>query len=243
MRALIADDEPHLAADLARRLRLLWPELEIVAQVCDGPAAKSALTELIPEIAFLDIRMPGCTGLEVAAAAPAGCRIVFVTAFEEHAVAAFEQAAADYLLKPLSDERLARCVQRLKQSAAPADLLAQLQRLLPAEKPPYLRWLRVARGERTILLPVDAVCCFQSADKYTLARCKDGEHLLRSSLRELAAQLDPELFWQVHRGTLVNVHQIVAAERDLFGRLQLTLRDWPEKVAVSRACAHLFRGM
>lgn len=246
MNAIIADDEQHLADDLQRRLLRLWPELQIVAVVHDGMAAAAALAELKPDFAFLDIRMPGQSGLDAARSAPAGCRVVFVTAYDDHAVQAFEQAAADYLLKPVSDERLARCVDRLKQhaEAAPDELLARLQRLLAAPpKPEPLRWLRAQAGQAVRMVAVEEVCCLQSADKYTLLQTRDAELLLRTPLKELIAQLDPQQFWQVHRGTVVNVGQIVSAHHDLLGKVSLTLRDRPEKVAVSRSHAHLFRQM
>ncbi len=246
MRALIAEDEPHLADDLLRRLARLWPQLAIVDVVHDGPAARQALIELAPDIAFLDIHMPGLSGLEAAQAAPPGCRVVFITAYDEHAVAAFEQAAADYLLKPVSDARLEKCLTRLKQAMPTQSdaLLAQLQSLLGAAgKAETLRWLRAQVGQDVRLIAVDDVCFFQATDKYTSAVTRDGEFLLRTSLKELASQLDPDVFWQVHRGTLVNVRQIKSAKRDLLGRLTLTLHERPETLAVSRGYAHLFRQM
>ena len=250
MRALIAEDERHLADDLQRRLQRLWPELQIVSIVHDGVAAAAALTEIKPDFAFLDIRMPGKTGLEAARSAPAGCRVVFVTAYDEHAVQDFEQAAVDYLLKPVSDERLARCVERLKHHAvstplaAPDELLLRLQRLLAEPvKPEPLRWLRAQVGQAVRMVAVEEVCCLQSADKYTLVITRDAELVLRTPLKELIAQLDPQEFWQVHRGTVVNVRQIVSAHHDMLSKVTLTLRDRPEKVAVSRSYAHLFRQM
>jgi len=251
MRALIAEDEPHLADDLIRRLARFWPQLEIVGVVGDGLAARQALIELAPDIAFLDIRMPGLSGLVAAQSAQPGCRVVFVTAHDEYAVTAFEQAAADYLLKPVSDQRLEKCLARLRQNISAADdVLARLQSLLgaaanstkPAKAEP-LRWLRAQVGQDIRLIAVEDVCFFQATDKYTNVATADGDHLLRTSLKELAAQLDPDLFWQVHRGTLVNAHQIKAAKRDLLGRLALTLRDRPETLVVSRSYAHLFRQM
>ncbi len=246
MRALIAEDETHLADDLVRRLARLWPELNIVGVVQDGLAARQALIELATDIAFLDIRMPGLSGLDAAKSAPPACRVVFVTAHDEHAVAAFEQAAADYLLKPVSDARLEKCITRLQQATPPQTdaLLAQLQNLLgTAAKPEPLRWLRAQVGQDIRLIAVADVCFFQATDKYTSVVTRDGEFLLRTPLKELAAQLDPELFWQIHRGTLVNAQQIKAARRDLLGRFALTLRDRPETLAVSRSYAHLFRQM
>ena len=246
MRAIIAEDEKHLADDLQMRLQRLWPALEFVAVVGDGLAAERALADLCPEVAFLDIRMPGKSGLEAAAAAPADCRVVFVTAYDDHAVQAFEQAAADYLLKPVSDERLARCVERLQQHApvAPDELLARLQRLLAIpQKPTPLRWLRAQVGQTVRLVAVDDVCYLQSADKYTLVLTRDAELLLRTPLKDLIAQLDPDSFWQIHRSTVVNVRQIVAAHTDLLHKTSLTLRDRKEKLAVSRSYSHLFRQM
>ncbi len=246
MRAIIADDEQHIAQDLRRRLAQLWPELQIVAVVHDGVAAATALEEIKPDIAFLDIRMPGQSGLDAARVAGEGCRVVFVTAFDDHAVQAFDQAASDYLLKPVSDERLARCAERLQQHAAeaPDALLERLQRLLvsPAKLQP-LRWLRAQVGQTVRMVAVDEVCYFQSADKYTAVLLRDAELLLRTPLKDLVAQLDVEQFWQVHRGTVVNVRQIVSAQHDLLGKVSLTLRDRPEKVAVSRCYSYLFRQM
>lgn len=246
MRAIIADDEQHLAEDLRRRLLKLWPELQIVSVVHDGIAAAKALAEIKPDIAFLDIRMPGQSGLDAARSAAADCRVVFVTAFDDHAVQAFEQAAVDYLLKPVSEERLERCVERLQQRSlfAPDALLSRLQQLLakPA-KPEPLRWLRIQVGQAVRMVAVEEVCYFQSADKYTTVLTHDAELLLRTPLKELIEQLDAEQFWQVHRGTVVNAKQIVSAHHDLLGKVTLSLKDRPEKVAVSRSYAHLFRQM
>lgn len=246
MIAIIADDEQHLAADMRRRLLALWPELQIAAVVHDGTAAAAALAGIKPDIAFLDIRMPGISGLDAARSAMANCRLVFVTAFDDYAVQAFEQAAVDYLLKPVSDERLAKCVERLKlqATAAPDSLLLRLQQMLASPaKPEPLRWLRAQVGKTVRMVTVDEVCYFQSGDKYTTVVTHDAELLLRTPLKELTVRLDPENFWQVHRGTVVNVKQIISAHHDLLGRVSLILRDRPEKIAVSRSYAHLFRQM
>jgi len=246
MRAIIADDEQHLAEDLRRRLTVLWPELKIIAVVHDGIAAEQALTELKPDIAFLDIRMPGQSGLDAARSASVATRLVFVTAFDDHAVQAFEQAAVDYLLKPVSDERLERCVERLQQGSlfAPDAIMTRLQQLLatPA-KPEPLRWLRIQVGQMVRMVTVEEVCYFQSADKYTTVLTRDAELLLRTPLKDLIEQLDPDQFWQVHRGTVVNARQIVSAHHDLLGKVTLSLKDRAEKVAVSRSYAHLFKQM
>lgn len=246
MKAIIADDEQHLAEDLRRRLTRLWPELKIIAVVHDGIAAERALSELKPDIAFLDIRMPGQSGLDAARSAESNCRVVFITAFDDHAVQAFEQAAVDYLLKPVSEERLARCVERLQQrsGAAPDALLTRLQQLLTAPaKPEPLRWLRAQVGQTVRMVAVEEVCYFQSADKYTTVLTRDAELLLRTPLKDLIEQLDPDHFWQVHRGTVVNAKQIVSAHHDLLGKVSLSLKDRVEKVAVSRSYAHLFKQM
>jgi len=246
MRAIIADDEHHLAEDLRRRLTVLWPELKIIAVVHDGIAAEQALTELKPDIAFLDIRMPGQSGLDAARSVSVATRLVFVTAFDDHAVQAFEQAAVDYLLKPVSDERLQRCVERLQQGSlfAPDAMMTRLQKLLatPA-KPEPLRWLRIQVGQTVRMVAVEEVCYFQSADKYTTVLTRDAELLLRTPLKDLIEQLDPDHFWQVHRGTVVNAKQIVSAHHDLLGKVSLSLKDRNESVAVSRSYAHLFKQM
>lgn len=249
MKAVIADDEPLLAAHLKARLTALWPELTIVGVAANGVEAKTLIESLQPDIAFLDIRMPGMSGLEVipalAPAVAARTRFVFVTAYDEFAVQAFEREAVDYLLKPVADERLLAAIARLRRAAAPVaadDLLQRLSALLPA-KAEHLRWVRASVGNDVRLVPVDEVCYFQAADKYTAVMTKDAELLIRTPIKELIAELDPQQFWQVHRGTLVNVRQIATARHDALGRVTLSLRDRSDKVSVSRSYAHLFRQM
>lgn len=249
MKALIADDEPVLARHLRARLGELWPELEVVGMAANGMEALEMIEGLKPDVAFLDIRMPGLSGLEVAqrlaADTRAGCRIVFVTAYDEFAVQAFEREAVDYLLKPVSDERLGRAVERLRRRAAvaePDDLLRRLQALLPKASA-HLAWVRASVGNDVRLIAVDEVCYFQATDKYTAVFTRDAELLIRTPIKELAEQLDPEHFRQVHRGTLVNLRQVVSARHDALGRVSLTLRDRAEAVAVSRGYAHLFKQM
>lgn len=244
-RALIADDEPFLAADLVSRLTQFWPELDVVAVAHHGPAALDALTRLQPDIAFLDIRMPGLTGLEVAAQTKVP-HLIFVTAYDQYAVDAFEHAAADYLLKPVSDERLQKAVERLKarwQDAAPgADWLESVrQRLAPSGE--RLHWIRATVGQDVHLVDVADVVYFRADDKYTVVQTANREYLIRTPLKELLPQLDPELFWQIHRNTLVNVRAISSSRRELTGRITLSLRQRPETLTVSRAYAHLFRSM
>ncbi len=246
--ALIADDEPRLADYLRERLAVLWPELAIVGVAHNGPEAQALLASEAPDIAFLDIRMPGLTGLEVARAARPDLRVVFVTAYDQYAVAAFERAAVDYLLKPVPDERLAETVARLKAGVAPPaagvhEVLAAIAKLAPGAAVERLAWIRASRGQQVQLIAVDDVSYFQANDKYTSVFTADGEALIRTPLKELYEQLDPRVFWQVHRGTIVNVRDIATTTRDLTGRVTLTLKRRPEEVAVSRAYAHLFRQM
>jgi len=249
MKALIADDEPLLAQHLRTRLAALWPDLEIAGLAANGLEARQMIEDLKPDIAFLDIRMPGLTGLDVvqalSPAARAACRVVFVTAYDEFAVQAFEREAVDYLLKPVADDRLALAIERLRRPAPSVqadDLMQRLQALLP--KPAaHLTWIRASVGAEVRLVAVEEVCYFQAADKYTAVFTRDAELLIRTPIKELGEQLNPDHFWQVHRGTLINVRQIVSARHDGLGRVSLKLRDRPEAVAVSRGYAHLFKQM
>jgi DNA-binding LytR/AlgR family response regulator len=244
--AVIADDEPRLAQYLRERLAVLWPELVIAGVAHNGPEAQALIAREAPDIAFLDIRMPGLSGLDVARASGRDMHIVFVTAFDEYAVEAFRHAAVDYLLKPVEDERLAETIARLKAgvpaSANVADVLAAIAGLRQ-DLPERLAWIRASRGSQVVLIDVDDVSYFQANDKYTSVFTVEGESLIRTPLRELAAQLDARHFWQVHRGTNVNVRHVAATVRDLAGRITLTMKSRPETVAVSRAYAHLFKQM
>jgi DNA-binding LytR/AlgR family response regulator len=249
MKALIADDEPLLALSLKRALGEAWPELEIVAVVPNGIEALQAAERLRPDFAFLDIQMPGMTGLEAAAemadrlgeAAPA---VVFVTAYDEYAAKAFEVAAVDYVLKPVSPDRLASTVTRLKAKQRGLEDLARQLRALGTLAPrgETLRQVRAGTGNSVKLIPIDDVCYFQAADKYTTVVTAGGEDLIRTPLKELAAQL-PEIFQQVHRGTIVNQKEVASAVRDEAGRISLRLRNRKETLAVSRVYADLFRPM
>jgi DNA-binding LytR/AlgR family response regulator len=239
---LIADDEPQLAQNLARRLKHFWKGVEIVAVVDNGLQAVSEIGRLSPECAFLDIRMPGLSGLEVAASA-GNTRVVFVTAFEEYAVAAFEASAADYLLKPVSDERLARCIAKLQQAALPRPDLAALLRQLEPSKRTHLTWLHTGSGNTTRVLSVDEVLYFQAGDKYTDIVTATGRHVIRTSLRELIERLDAEQFAQVHRGTIVNLRAIERIERNVLGRSMIHLRNHPDVLLLSRAYLSRFKQM
>lgn len=250
MKALIADDEPLLAASLKAALMEAWPGLEIAAVVPNGLEAVDAAERLKPEFAFLDIQMPGMTGLEAAAeiadrmgdAAPA---IVFVTAYDAFATKAFELAAADYVLKPVAPQRLAQTVKRLKARAGAApDLAAQLRQLLAvAPAAETLREIRAGAGNTVKMIPLEDVCYFQASDKYTTVVTAEGEALIRTPLKELLAQLPRKRFQQVHRGTIVNLAEVAAAMRDDTGRVTLRLRRRKETLPVSRVFAELFRAM
>jgi len=264
-RALIAEDEPILAATLAKTLQGLWPELEIVAIAPNGLAAVEQGLALRPDILFLDIRMPGQTGLEAAEELAERWEgpqpfphIVFVTAFDDYAVEAFERAAVDYVLKPVSSGRLARTVERLRAlvdaRSAPASvlpaadslgqLLGQLQALLPsAVMAERLTTVRAAVGNVVRMIPVLEVVFFQAVDKYVNVVTVDSEALIRVPLKDLLPQLDPEQFRQVSRSMVVNMACVVSAGRDELGKVTLNLRGRADKPRVSPVYAHLFRQM
>ncbi len=270
--ALIAEDEPLLAQALQAELKRCWPGLAIVAQAPDGEAAIEAALAHQPQLLFLDIRMPGRSGLEAAQAIvedwPAEKPlplIVFVTAYDQYALQAFDACAVDYLLKPVQPARLAAACQRLRGLVArrqpgvtaPADpaaalqgeqLMSQLRQLLGApgaagSAPERLSVIQASAGSAVHMVPVEDVVYFEAADKYVRVLTADREHLIRTSLRELLPQLDPQRFWQVHRGTVVQAREIAQALRDEAGRVQLVLRQRPERLQVSRIYAPRFKGM
>ncbi|MCE2918233.1 MAG: LytR/AlgR family response regulator transcription factor [Rubrivivax sp.] len=256
--ALIADDEPHLVRALQAQLATAWPELEIVATARNGLEAAEAIAARQPDLAFLDIQMPGLTGLEVAQGIEGRTRIVFVTAFDEFAVQAFEQAALDYVLKPVSAERLLRTVARLRDALSPAPtaaasdaesdaLRSALMRLLPAaaavSPAQRLRWVRASQGELMHQVPVAEVLYFHADDKYTVVRTAERELLIRTPIAELAAQLDPEVFAQIHRSTIVNLDHLAGTRRDEASRLFVRLHGVDHELPVSRAYVPLFKAM
>jgi DNA-binding LytR/AlgR family response regulator len=258
-RALIAEDEPLLAQSLNNALTRAWPELQVIALVPNGIEALRLAEAERPDIAFLDIRMPGLSGLEVAAELADRLsegepvpRIVFVTAYDEYALKAFDLAAVDYLLKPVAAERLALAVERLKaQLAAPkqdlAQLVSQLQKVIVAvpvnADAGTLKIIRAAVGNTVRMIPVEEVCYFQAADKYTSVVTREAEALIRTPLKELLAQLPQDRFRQIHRGTVVNMAEVAAAVRDDTGRLSLRLKLRKEALPVSRVFAEQFRQM
>jgi len=248
--ALIADDEPNLAEHLRSRLAVLWPELGVLPLAANGLDALRAIDDEAPTVAFLDIRMPGLTGLEVAHRMDRRTHVVFVTAYDQYAVDAFDREAVDYLVKPVTDDRLGRAIERLKRKLAesakpPAleEVLARIAKVLPAGGGGRLRWIRASQGDTVRQIAVDDVLYFQAADKYTCVITREGESLIRTPLAELVPQLDGDLFWQVHRSTVVNMNEVSVARRDLGGRVFLKLKDGRTELAVSRAYAHLFKQM
>lgn len=249
--ALIADDEPHLASYLRDALARAWPELEIVHVARNGAEAAERIAALRPDFAFLDIKMPGLTGLEVAQGVEGTTRVVFVTAYDEFAVAAFEQQALDYVLKPVTAERLAMTVERLQATiAAPAGAddarLATVLRSLsaaPKATASHLRYVRASQGELVHQIPVGDVLYFHADDKYTCVRTAAAEHLIRTTVTELAAQLDPQRFVQIHRSTIVNLEHLAGTRRDELSRLFVRLHGHAGELPVSRAYVHLFKAM
>ena len=244
---VIAEDEPLLRAELRETLAALWPELAIVAEASDGLQALRALHEHAPQLLFLDIEMPGLNGLEVAAHASRRCHIVFVTAYDKYAIAAFEQGAVDYVLKPFSAARLAGTVGRLKErlSSQPANLDGLLTTLAERETQAkgHLRWIRASQGANVRLITVQEVFYFQADNKYTVLTTAGGESVIRKTVQELVLELDPEMFWQIHRGTIVNVNEIASVQRRVNGTLEMRLKRSPTVLSVSTTYAHLFKQM
>ncbi len=244
--AIIAEDEKLMRERLRAALARVWPELEIVGIAENGNQALSLVARHRPQIAFLDIRMPGKTGLEVAAELGDSMHIVFVTAYDEFAVKAFENGAADYLLKPVEDARLYATVDRLKKrlSQNPTDITHLLESLLNRDAKstsPKLKWIRASLGNQTRLINVDDIIFFQSDTKYTRIITHDAEALVRIPLKELIEGLDQEIFWQIHRGTIVNANAVDRAVREESEKLTLFLKNRNEKLAVSRQFFHLFK--
>jgi DNA-binding LytR/AlgR family response regulator len=246
--AILAEDEPILRSQLEGKLRKLWPELEIIASVEDGAAALEALEDRVPDFMFLDIRMPEMTGVEVARHVGARAHVVFVTAYDEYAIQAFETGAVDYILKPATDERLATTIERLKRKLAapapPADLKAVLARIsdqLGGGRKERLQWIKATFGQNLRLIPVGDVLFFQSDEKYTRVVTCDNEALIKTPIRELMEGLDPDVFWQIHRSTLVNVKAIAGVTRDFRGQAHVKVRGKDESLVVSRIYSHLFK--
>lgn len=252
--AVIAEDEPILRAQLKAKLARMWPELSIVADVGDGEAALEAIDQQRPQLVFLDIQMPEMTGVEVARSLAANsdlrCHVVFVTAFDQYAVEAFDTNAVDYVLKPYTDERLQAAVNRLKERLAmvPApsqDLDALVTRLSARLKPDAQRlsWIKASVGNQLRLIPVDEVLFFQSDEKYTLVATQALDTLIRTPIREILDGLDGDAFWQIHRSTVVNARAIESVSRDFRGQASVKIKGRAENLVVSRPFSHLFKQM
>ena len=270
--AVIADDERLLREQLRARLAEVWPELEIVGEAKNGAEAVALVETQRPDLVFLDIRMPGMNGIEAARAIAQlpvdeddgdasegskswrGCEIVFITAYDQYAVEAFEQGVVDYVLKPAERDRLQVTVDRVrKRLAARADegpdasgMQSFLQKLADKMNPgavPRLRWIQATVGTSIQMIPVEDVLFFISDEKYTRVQTASLEALIRKPIKELVAELDADLFWQIHRSTLVNARAVVGVTRDLRGRQLVSVRGHPEKLEVSRSYAGLFKGM
>jgi DNA-binding LytR/AlgR family response regulator len=252
-KAIIADDEKELRTYLKRMLAETWPQLEICGEAINGKEALKMVDAFAPDIAFLDIKMPGLSGLDVARNIAGICRIVFITAYDQYAVEAFEREAVDYLVKPVTKERLLQTINRLKKQLQsspepPADLariitqvLANLQENKNADQ--YLQWIKTQHKESVRLIPVEEIDYFQAGDKYTLVITARGEALIKKSIKELSQELDPQKFWQIHRGTIVNVSRIENVGRSLTGRGILKLKNRSDDLTVSRQYLHLFKQM
>ena len=267
--AILADDERLMREQLRARLSEAWPELSFVGEARNGSEAVELVATHAPDFAFLDIRMPGMTGIEAARAILARpdnrCQIVFITAYDQYAVEAFEQGAIDYVLKPADRDRLARTVARLKDRVDVGhanggdkvvelpDVTALLTRLaarldqtggaMPAAQAQRLQWIQASVGQSLRLIPVDDVLFFQSDEKYTRVQTAQFEALIKKPIKELIDELDPDQFWQIHRATLVNAQAIASVTRDFRGRQIVTVTGSPQKLEVSRTYTHLFKQM
>ena len=257
MKCLIVDDEPLLADYLRSMLAILWPDLEITGVAHSAREALKLLNASAPDVAFLDIHMPGMTGLQLAGELPTKTRVVFVTAYDQYAVEAFQKAAVDYLLKPVSEERLKVTIKRLQSQSIQSEAiqsqsiqsqtmqsrqdLAQLISELSVEQKQYTQWLKAAKGETTSIIAVSDVVFLKSSQKYTEVVTRDQTHLLRQSIRELEEELDPNEFWRIHRGVMVRVDQIASAEKEFGGKYHIRLKNSQKELVCSKSYAHLFR--
>ncbi|HEU5435047.1 MAG TPA: LytTR family DNA-binding domain-containing protein [Telluria sp.] len=250
--AIIADDERLMRDQLRMRLGEVWPELEIIGEAKNGEEAVELVRQLKPDLTFLDIRMPGTNGMDAARQIGNQSSIVFVTAYDQYAVEAFERGAIDYVLKPPEQERLQVTVERLKErlgqpkalvNDSVTQMLSQLAEKMAAPKPAYLQWIQASIGQDLRMIPVEDILFFRSDEKYTCVQTDKFEALIRKPVRDLAEELDPALFWQIHRATLVNVNAIEGVTRDLRGRHLVMIKGKSDKLEVSRSFLHLFKQM
>ena len=243
--AIIAEDEPLLRAEIRETLRTLWPELRICAEAGDGNQAVEALDRYGPNVLFLDIQMPGLNGIEVARHASGKAHVVFITAYDSYAIQAFQEGAIDYILKPISAERMQLTIERLRERLRepPANLLglADLLKSVVGAEPRYLKWLTVPHGSDLRVVAVSEISYLRADNKYTTVNTRSSSFLLNSSLKDMHSKLDPDVFWQIHRGIVVNVAAIDTIYRSFRGSLELKLKDRSELLPVSAAHAHLFK--
>jgi DNA-binding LytR/AlgR family response regulator len=250
VRAIIADDEEALRGYLRKKLAAAWPALDIVGEAADGAAALRLIEDQEPDLAFLDIQMPGVSGIEVARKVAGTCAVVFITAFNNYAVEAFENEALDYLVKPVTDERLRKTVSRLKERLSSTQPLAPnvseiIEKVaLSLQKPPsHLQWIKTQHKDGVRLIPVGDIYYFRATDKYTTVRTREGEFLIRKTIKELEQELDPDQFWRVHRAAIVNAKAIQSVSHSLAGTYTILFKDIKDDLAVSRAYSHLFKQM
>lgn len=249
IRAIIADDEEPQRTYLRKKLSALWPELEVIGEAGDGEAALRLIEEARPhiDIAFLDVQMPGCNGLEVARRSAGSCLFILVTAFDKYAMAAFDNAAIDYLLKPVSDERLAKTVARLKERLGEdrPDISAAFERASASLKgsPDHLQWIKATHKDGIRLIPASDIYYFKATDKYTTVRTRNHEFLIRTTIKELEEALDPSQFWRIHRASIVNVKTIDTVGRSLGGGGTILFKDIQDRLSISRAYSPLFKQM
>ncbi|MBL7003688.1 MAG: response regulator transcription factor [Gammaproteobacteria bacterium] len=245
MKAIIVDDEPALRQQLLELLNECWAELDVVAEAGDGLSALEIMKQETLDIAFLDIQMPGLDGLQLAQQIKGDVQIVFITAYDEYAVAAFEREAVDYILKPVTKKRLEETIKRLKRAENTinqADLSALIKQITP-EKKQALKWLKALKGDVLHLIDIDQVLYFQAGDKYTTVVNDEGEFLIRKPIKALENELDDQQFWRINRGIIIKVKSTKAVKRELNGSYLVWLHGVKQPLKASRNYAHLFKQM
>ncbi len=250
-RAIIADDEKNLLKSLTKALNKLWPELLISGEATNGKEAVDLIEKIRPDVAFLDIKMPGMSGIEVAKEIEGICSVVFVTAYDSYAVEAFENEALDYVLKPIEEKRLLKTINRLKEKTLSNDVSPQvgekieriINKLNKNERASFLQLIKVKTGIEIRFVPVSEVLFFMAEDKYTTVKTEKKEHLIKKTMKELEVELDPEQFWRVHRSSIINIDKIKKIIRSFSNQLVIVFENTDRTVKVSRAYSHLFKQM
>ena len=251
IRAILADDETPSRVHLRSQILSVWPDLIICGEAKNGVEAKQMIETIRPDIAFLDIKMPGLSGMEVARETAGICRVIFITAYDQYALDAFENEAVDYILKPATKERLEKTVQRLKMQIADAlplnDMSVIVERLMSemgrGDSPTYLKWIKTKLSDSIRLIPVEEIYFFKARDKYTTVTTKKSEFLIKKTIVELAEELDPNIFFRIHRGTIVNANYVDKISTSPTGRGQIRMLDRSEILTISRTYLHLFKQM